>query len=100
LELNEGFIYLSQWQNHIDEDMEQQQQVGMQLGQGRGVSRLLVQVVGWPEQHGVWVVASLVVGASKECRCTWSAPAGYGKLGTMPENNWQRLMELLIMSHD
>jgi hypothetical protein len=32
LELNEGFIYLSQWQNHIDEDMEQQQQVGMQLG--------------------------------------------------------------------
>jgi hypothetical protein len=24
LELNEGFIYLSQWQNHIDEDMEQQ----------------------------------------------------------------------------
>jgi hypothetical protein len=42
LELNEG-LYLSQWQNHIDEDMEQQPQVVLQLGRGKAVSRKLVR---------------------------------------------------------
>lgn len=80
--LNNGcYILFSQWQNHIDEYMEQQQQpkVVLQLGRGRGASQLLVRAAGRPEQQGVWGGSVAGCQCRQERRCKWSPPAG--KLG-------------------
>jgi hypothetical protein len=53
-------LYLSQWQNHIHEDMIHQPHVILQLGWGKSASRLLARKAG---VHGV--VGLLVIGAVK-----------------------------------
>jgi hypothetical protein len=59
-------LYLSEWQNHIDEDREQQPPVVLQLGRGRGASRLLVRAAERSEQQGVagwwrrWLLAPAI----------------------------------------
>jgi hypothetical protein len=56
-------LYLSQWQNHIDEDREQQPQVVLQLRRCRGALSCWSGQQGGLSNRVCGEVASLVVGA-------------------------------------
>jgi hypothetical protein len=53
-------LYLSQWQNYINEHRKQQLHCVLQLGQGKSASRLLVREV------GVYGMAALLVNSTSK----------------------------------